>query len=124
MSPVRAVRRRPPAPSSSSASSPAADVAMVLAWLERRGTKANRDGMARYAITAEKAFGVSMTTMKTLAKQLGHNQPLAEALWATGWYEARMLVAFVADPALTTPAQMNRWCRDFDNWAICDTLCF
>lgn len=18
---------------------------------------------------------------------------------------------------------MNRWCRDFDNWAICDTLC-
>jgi len=20
--------------------------------------------------------------------------------------------------------QMDRWCRDFDNWAICDTLCF
>ena len=19
---------------------------------------------------------------------------------------------------------MDRWCRDFDNWAICDTLCF
>ena len=19
---------------------------------------------------------------------------------------------------------MDRWCRDFDNWAICDTVCF
>src|SRR6185503_11013212 len=28
------------------------------------------------------------------------------------------------DPALITPAQMDRWCRDFDNWGICDTICF
>ena len=38
----------------------AADVAHALAWLERRGTKANRDGMARYGIVAKKVFGVSM----------------------------------------------------------------
>jgi len=30
----------------------------------------------------------------------------------------------VDEPAKVTPAQMNRWCRDFDNWAICDTACF
>jgi 3-methyladenine DNA glycosylase AlkD len=35
-----------------------------------------------------------------------------------------MLVAFVADPAQVTPAQMERWARDFDNWAICDHLTF
>jgi 3-methyladenine DNA glycosylase AlkD len=23
-----------------------------------------------------------------------------------------------------TPSQMDRWCRDFDNWGICDTVCF
>jgi 3-methyladenine DNA glycosylase AlkD len=23
-----------------------------------------------------------------------------------------------------TPAQMDRWCRDFDNWGVCDTVCF
>ena len=23
-----------------------------------------------------------------------------------------------------TPAQMDRWCRDFDNWGIVDTVCF
>ena len=31
---------------------------------------------------------------------------------------------FVDEPEKVTPAQMDRWCRDFDNWAICDTVCF
>jgi 3-methyladenine DNA glycosylase AlkD len=35
-----------------------------------------------------------------------------------------MLTSFVDQPARVTPAQMDRWCRDFDNWGICDTLCF
>jgi 3-methyladenine DNA glycosylase AlkD len=34
------------------------------------------------------------------------------------------LAAFVDEPAKVTPAQMDRWCRDFDNWAVCDTACF
>jgi 3-methyladenine DNA glycosylase AlkD len=35
-----------------------------------------------------------------------------------------MLTAYVSDPAALTPAQMDRWCRQFDNWGICDTICF
>jgi 3-methyladenine DNA glycosylase AlkD len=35
-----------------------------------------------------------------------------------------MLTSFVDEPARVTPAQMDRWCRDFDNWGICDTVCF
>ena len=95
-----------------------------LAWLERRGTKRNREGLARYAITAPKVFGVSVAMIRQLGKKLGRDHELALALWETGWYEARMLTAFVAEPERVTPAQMDRWARDFDNWAICDTLCF
>jgi 3-methyladenine DNA glycosylase AlkD len=62
--------------------------------------------------------------MKGLAKQLGHDHRLAGELWKTGVYEARMLATMVDDPTQVTPAQMERWCRDFDNWAICDTACF
>jgi 3-methyladenine DNA glycosylase AlkD len=100
------------------------EVKSVLKWLERHGTKRNRLGMARYGITSDKAFGVSMATMQPLAKRLGRNHELAAALWDTGWYEARMLTSFVDEPERITPAQMDRWCRDFDNWAICDTVCF
>jgi 3-methyladenine DNA glycosylase AlkD len=102
----------------------AADVDATLAWLKRRGTKANRDGMARYAIVAPNIFGVSVADLRVLGKRLGVRHDLAEGLWKSGWYEARMLVGFVADPARVTPAQMDRWARDFDNWAICDHLTF
>jgi 3-methyladenine DNA glycosylase AlkD len=95
-----------------------------LDWLERRGTQKNREGMARYAIVAPKVYGVSMATMQSLAKELGRDHDLAVALWKTGWYEARMLTAFVADPAKLTAAQMDAWTKEFDNWAVCDTLCF
>ena len=96
----------------------------TLQWLEKRGTKANREGMARYGIVSSKAYGVSMTTMKSLAKRLGKDHELALALWDTGWYEARILTSFVDEAARVTPAQMDTWARDFDNWAICDSICF
>ena len=36
----------------------------VLAWLERTGSKAGRDGMARYAIPSDKAFGVPVGVLQ------------------------------------------------------------
>lgn len=96
----------------------------ALAWLKRRGSKRNRDGMARYGIVAPKAFGVSVSMIQQLGRQLGRDHELALALWETGWYEARMLCAFVDDPARVTLPQMDRWARDFDNWAVCDHQCF
>jgi 3-methyladenine DNA glycosylase AlkD len=101
-----------------------ADVAYALKWLEKRGTKKNRDGMARYGIVAKKVFGVSMGTMQSLAKELGKSHALSEALWKTGWYEARMLASMVGEPAKVTSAQMERWAKSFDNWAVCDTATF
>lgn len=100
------------------------DVKQVLAWLERQGTQAHRDGMARFAIPSDKAFGVPLGILRQHAKRLGPSHELAAALWDSGWYEARLLACFVDEPARVTTAQMDRWCRDFDNWAICDTACF
>lgn len=102
----------------------AARVREALAWLERKGTRAQRDGLARYGITAPRAFGVKMAAIQQLARQLGRDHDLALALWDTGWYEARLLTAYVDEPERVTSAQMDRWVRAFDNWAVCDTLCF
>ena len=64
----------------------------ALRWLERRGTKRVRDDMlTRYGVTAPKAYGVSVGAIQQLAKRLGRDHELAAALWATGWYEARLL---------------------------------
>ena len=95
----------------------------ILLWLKRRGTRRNIDGMARYGIRAAHVFGVSMATMKPLARRLRPNHDLALALWKSGWYEARILAVLIDDPARLTLAQMNAWTAGFDNWAICDTAC-
>ena len=99
-------------------------VQAALAALEDKAVKHDRENLARFGITAKKAFGVSMANIHVLAKRLGRSHELAGALWETGWYEARLLASFVDEPSRVTPAQMDRWCRDFDNWGICDTVCF
>lgn len=101
-----------------------ARVDAAIAALKRLGTKKTRDGMARYAIPSDRAFGVPVGAIQKLAKRLGRSHALAEGLWASGWYEARLLATFVDEPDLVTVEQMERWCKDFDNWAIGDTACF
>ena len=79
--------------------------------------------MARYGITSPRMYGVSMATMRPLVRRLGRDQALADALWRTGWLEARLVAGFVADPAACTPRSMDRWARDFDSWALTDGTC-
>ena len=100
------------------------DVAAILSQLEALGSRAGRDGMQRYGIVAPKMFGVSVSQIQKLAKPFRRDHELAVALWDTGWYEARLMAGFVDDPARVTPAQMDRWANDFDNWAVCDHSCF
>lgn len=99
-------------------------VKAALASLEAMSTAKDRGNLSRFGITVSQAYGVSMANIQKLAKSLGRDHALALALWETGCYEARMLTAFVDEPERVTAAQMDRWCRDFDNWGICDTLCF
>ena len=99
-------------------------VAEALAWLKKKSSKAARDGMLRYAIPNDHALGVRMGDIQKLGRQLGRDHALALGLWQTGVYEARMLCAYVDEPDKVTPAQMDAQARDFDNWAVCDTLCF
>ena len=97
----------------------------VLKWLERKGTRKDVKGMARYGIQTDKrVFGVSVGTLQLFAKQLGKDHDLAAELWKSGCYEAQMLATLIDDRKLVTRSQMNAWAADFDNWAICDTACF
>jgi 3-methyladenine DNA glycosylase AlkD len=100
-------------------------LAEALAALEALAEARIRDGLSRYGIaTADRVVGVPMAGIQKVGKSFGRDPVLAEALWATHVYEARLLAAYIAEPALLTPEQMDGWARDFDNWGTCDTLCF
>jgi 3-methyladenine DNA glycosylase AlkD len=100
------------------------DKAEVLAFLQRKGSRRNVAGLARYGIKAARAFGVPMGTLLALARRVGKDHALALELWESGWYEARLLAALVDDPEQVTRRQMNAWAAGFENWGDCDTVCF
>lgn len=79
--------------------------------------------MVRYGIRPTAALGVAAPAMKAIAKRAGKDHELAQKLWATGVREARHIAAWVDDPSLVTPGQMDRWARDFDSWDIVDGVC-
>jgi 3-methyladenine DNA glycosylase AlkD len=122
---AKAARSRPAkTPASRQRTAPNHDLKPVLAWLAASADPKVRAGMARYGIPSDNAVGIPVGTLRAEGKRLGKSHALAAALWKSGSYEARMLATFVEDPAQVTPAQLDRWCNDFDNWAICDTACF
>ena len=95
----------------------------IIAELRRMGDPKNIAGMARYGIKARQAFGVSAVPLRALARRVGKNHALAGRLWATDIFEARMLAAFIAEPARLTRQQARAWAKDFENWADCDGVC-
>ena len=98
--------------------------AEVLEWLRRKGTKKTLAAMPRYGLVASHAFGVPMGTLLALKKKIGIDHPLANELWESGWYEARLSAALIGDPAQVTRGEMDRWARRFENWGDVDTVCF
>jgi len=102
------------------------DVAAVLQALNKNGSaKYKADMAARYGIvTKAEVYGTTVATLRAMAKEMGYDHALAEQLWATGIHDARMLACMVDDPADVTPAQMERWVKDMDNWGLVDTACF
>jgi 3-methyladenine DNA glycosylase AlkD len=99
------------------------DAAAVVARLRRMGSQRGREGMARFGINVDGALGVSVTTLRRLAKELPHDHDLAADLWGTGIHEARILASMVDEPERVTGPQMDRWARDFDSWDLCDQCC-
>jgi 3-methyladenine DNA glycosylase AlkD len=95
----------------------------VLTELKKFANPANVKGMARFGITSTNTLGVSIPTLRGIAKSHRLDHALALDLWESGIHEARILAAFVDDPKQLTESQMEAWVKDFDSWDVCDQVC-
>jgi 3-methyladenine DNA glycosylase AlkD len=95
----------------------------ILDRLNALGSERNRAGMARFGIRTERALGISVTDLRKVAREVGHDHALALALWETDIHEARIMASIVDDPKAVTEEQMERWVADFDSWDLCDQCC-
>lgn len=95
----------------------------IIEHLKSLSNPGNVAGMARFGINPQNTLGISIPTLRKLARSTGKDHQLAQELWETGIHEARILACFVDEPGRVTEAQMDRWASDFDSWDVCDQCC-
>jgi 3-methyladenine DNA glycosylase AlkD len=100
-----------------------ASVEEVLERLEGMARPDQLEGMARYGMSTGSRLGVSVPSLRKLAKDLGRDHGLALALWETGVAEARIVAALIDEPEQVTEAQMEEWVGGIDSWDVCDQVC-
>ena len=83
----------------------------------------NVEGMARFGINPDKNLGISVTTLRGVAREIGKDHDLAMQLWDSGIHDARMLAAHIDEPEKVTEEQMDKWALDFNSWDVCDNAC-
>ena len=101
----------------------AAEAEKVLARLQALANPENVAGMSQFGINPQGTLGISIPTLRSMAKELGREHALALELWQSGIHEARILAAFLDEVKLVTRAQMDAWAEDFDSWDVCDQVC-
>jgi 3-methyladenine DNA glycosylase AlkD len=94
----------------------------VIARLKAEANPNNVAGMARYGISTTNTLGISIYTLRRLAKEIKKDHELALKLWDSGIHEARILASFIDEPEKVTDAQLEQWVRDFDSWDVCDQV--
>lgn len=99
------------------------DYLTLIARLKLLANPENVARMARYGIATENTLGISMVTLRQIAKEIGKDHALALHLWDSGIHEARILATLVAVAKEVEEAQMERWVLDIDSWDVCDQLC-
>ncbi len=95
----------------------------LLERLKTLANPANVEGMSRFGINPANTLGISIPSLRKIAKEAGKDHTLAQDLWASGLHEARILAAYVDAPEWVTAEQMERWALDFDSWDVCDQVC-
>lgn len=99
------------------------DCQSIIEKLKSISDSKTLEGMSRYGIKTDKAFGVSIPKIRLLAKQIEKDHNLALELWESGFHETRFLASMIDDPKKLTNEQMENWAKDFDSWDICDQVC-
>jgi len=95
----------------------------VLTLLKTHANLSYLKGMSRFGIDTSNALGISIPILRKIAGKYKNDHLLALELWNSGIHEARMLAAFIDDPALVTRSQMDQWVHEFNSWDICDQAC-
>ncbi|WP_396222801.1 DNA alkylation repair protein [Gemmatimonas sp.] len=84
--------------------------ANVLALLERHRDERGMQHWERLdaGTGGMRSYGIGLTTLRVLAKEIGRNRALAQALWTSDVHDARVIALLIDDPAQITRDQAEQ----------------
>jgi len=65
-----------------------------------------------------KSFGIGVTKLRKLAKQIGRNRDLARTLWETDVYDAKVIALLIDDPKKMTRQQAEKQVEELGAGAL------
>jgi len=63
--------------------------------------------LRNYSTKKLKSFGIGLTVLRKLAKQIGRDRPLALKLWESDIYDAKIIALLIDDPKQITKEQVE-----------------
>ena len=99
------------------------ELSKILSELKSLANPEVVKGMARFGINPENCLGITIPTLRALAKKTGKNHKLALELYKVDLHEGKTLACYIDDYKEVTEKQMEDWVLGFNSWDVCDQTC-
>jgi len=86
----------------------------------------NERGIAhweRLGVKKLESYGIGLTQLRKLAKQVGRSHDLAQELWKSDVYDAKVVGALIDDPARITKRQAESQVKELSFWMFSHVVC-
>ncbi len=95
----------------------------VLTLLEENKNERGIEHWGRVGLPHLTSFGLGLTQIKKLAKQVGKNHDLALELWGSGNYDAMTMATLIDEPKKVTREQVEEQANDLSFWMLSHAYC-
>lgn len=93
----------------------------VISTLTKLGTSKVREHNIKFGVSGEQ-LGVKMGDIRAMANQIKANPELAQELWGTGIYDARILACLIMKPKQLSLEQLTAMTEQVDSAPLMDTF--
>jgi 3-methyladenine DNA glycosylase AlkD len=78
---------------------------------------------AKAGIITDNCYGVGLTKLKLIARDIRKQHELALELWDSGIHEARLLSTMIEDGKMISSEQIDKQILDINSWDLADKYC-
>ena len=97
-------------------------LSLIIDSLHNNISEKKRASMKRVGINLDRALGVSISSLRIIAKEIPKNKNLSQELWQTNIHEAQILASYIYPFSDIDETIAEQWVQSFDSWDLCDQI--